>query len=86
MNDPFFVLGIETSCDDTGASVLNEKGKIISNVLSQQNVFHAKYGGIVPEIAGRKHLELLPYVADCSLKEANLNLKDISLLSVTYGP
>lgn len=86
MNDQFFILGIETSCDDTGASVLNEKGKIISNVLSQQNVFHAKYGGIVPEIAGRKHLELLPYVVDCALKEANLNLKDISLLTVTHGP
>lgn len=86
MNNRFFALSIETSCDDTGASVLNDKGEIISNVLSQQNVFHAKYGGIVPEIASRKHLELLPYVVDCALKEANLNLKDISLLTVTHGP
>jgi len=86
MNDSFFVLGIETSCDDTAASILSGDGKIISNILSQQNDFHAKYGGIVPEIAGRKHLELLPYVVDCALKKANLNIRDISLLSVTYGP
>ena len=64
MNDSFFVLGIETSCDDTAASILSGDGKIISNILSQQNDFHAKYGGIVPEIAGRKHLELLPYVVE----------------------
>lgn len=86
MNSHFYVLGIETSCDDTAGSILNWNGEIISNVLSNQDYFHAKYGGIVPEIAGRRHLELLPYVIDCTLKMANLNHKDVSLISVTYGP
>lgn len=86
MDSPFYALGIETSCDDTAASVMNENCEIVSNILSSQNIFHAKYGGIVPEVASRKHLELIPYVVDCSIKDSNLSLKDISLISVTYGP
>jgi N6-L-threonylcarbamoyladenine synthase len=86
MKNSFYVLGIETSCDDTAASVVNSTREIISNVLSSQNTFHAKYGGIVPEVASRKHLELLPYVVDCAVSRANLSLKDISIVSVTYGP
>ncbi|NCQ53076.1 MAG: tRNA (adenosine(37)-N6)-threonylcarbamoyltransferase complex transferase subunit TsaD, partial [Caldiserica bacterium] len=52
------ILGIETSCDDTAISLVNEKGTVLSNVVSSQEVFHKNFGGIVPEIASRKHSEL----------------------------
>ena len=55
------ILGIETSCDDTAAAVVTDGQTILSNIISSQNEFHAKYGGIVPEIASRKHVELILY-------------------------
>jgi len=81
-----YILGIETSCDDTAASVIQEDGTILSNVLSSQNAFHSKYGGIVPEIASRKHLELISYVVKEACDLASLSLSRLDLLAVTYGP
>jgi N6-L-threonylcarbamoyladenine synthase len=80
------ILGIETSCDDTAAAVINENGKVLSNVLSSQTQFYKDYGGIVPEIASRKHAELIGYVVEEALKLAKTNLNNIGLISVTYGP
>ncbi len=80
------ILGIETSCDDTAAAVINEKGEVLSNVLSSQTEFYKDYGGIVPEIASRKHAELIGYVIEEALKLAGITLKDVNLVAVTYGP
>ena len=67
------VLGIETSCDDTSAAVLQDGKKILSNVISSQTAYHKKYGGVVPEIASRKHQEhIRPVIAD-ALHQANLS-------------
>jgi N6-L-threonylcarbamoyladenine synthase len=80
------ILGIETSCDDTAAAVINENGKIFSNTLSSQEAFHKNYGGIVPEIASRKHSELIGYVIDNALEAAGKTIENIELISVTKGP
>jgi N6-L-threonylcarbamoyladenine synthase len=80
------ILGIETSCDDTAASLINEEGIVLSNVLSSQEIFHKNFGGIVPEIASRKHSELIGYVITEALKIANKSLNDIDLIAVTKGP
>ncbi len=81
-----FVLGIESSCDDTAAAIVADGREIISNVVSSQISDHQKYGGVVPEIASRKHLEnILPVISE-SLKEARLELSQIDLIAVTCGP
>jgi N6-L-threonylcarbamoyladenine synthase len=80
------ILGIETSCDDTSASVYDSTFGIQSSILSSQELFHKKYGGIVPEIASRKHLEVLPWVTEHALSEAKASWKDIDLIAVTHGP
>ena len=80
------ILGIETSCDDTAISLINERGEVLSNVLSSQEIFHKDFGGIVPEIASRKHSELIGYVITEALKIAGKSLEDIDLISVTKGP
>ena len=79
-------LGIETSCDDSCVAVINNKHQILSNVVSSQTEFHRRFGGIVPEVASRKHLEYLPLVLDQALRDAHLSLKDIDLVAVTRGP
>ncbi len=80
------ILGIETSCDDTAAAVIDENGNVKSNILSSQTQFYKDYGGIVPEIASRKHAELIGYVIEEALKLAKIAIKEIDLISVTYGP
>ena len=80
------ILGIETSCDDTASAVVNDKGEVLSNVLSSQEQFHKDFGGIVPEIASRKHAELIGYVIKDALKLSHSEMKDIDAVSVTYGP
>jgi len=80
------ILGIETSCDDTASAVLSEGGEVLSNVLSSQDQFHKDFGGIVPEIASRRHAELIGYVIKEALNLSNKTLKDIDIVSVTYGP
>ncbi|MEK7308391.1 MAG: tRNA (adenosine(37)-N6)-threonylcarbamoyltransferase complex transferase subunit TsaD, partial [Nitrospirota bacterium] len=80
-------LGIDTSCDDTAASVVENGTKIISNVVSTQNEIHKKYGGIVPELASRRHVEMILPVVDEALHKAGKNgFKDISAIAVCHGP
>lgn len=80
------VLGIESSCDETSASVVKNGRKVLSNVISSQVDLHKKFGGVVPEIASRKHVELIMPVIDQSIKEAGITLEDIDVIGVTYGP
>jgi len=80
------ILGIETSCDDTAAAVVADGRIILSNVISSQNEFHAKYGGVVPEIASRKHVELILYVIQDALDSADVTFQDIDALAVTNRP
>ncbi len=80
------ILGIETSCDDTAAAVVRDGQDILSNVISSQAEYHKKYGGIVPEIASRKHQEnIIPVIAE-ALERASLDLGDIDAVAVTQGP
>jgi N6-L-threonylcarbamoyladenine synthase len=79
------ILAIETSCDDTCAAV-TENARIRSNVISSQAAAHARYGGVVPEVASRRHLELINPVVSAALSEAGAELGDIDALAVTRGP
>ncbi len=79
------ILAIETSCDDTCAAVVTRDGEVRSNVVSSQGV-HAKFGGVVPEIASRHHLELVNAVVDDALERAGATLDDAELVAVTQGP
>jgi N6-L-threonylcarbamoyladenine synthase len=80
------ILGIETSCDETAASVISEDGKVLSSVVASQADLHAKYGGVVPEVASRHHLELVLPVVRESLAEADVSLSDLDAVAVTQGP
>ncbi len=79
------ILGLETSCDDTCAAVISASGAILANVISSQGV-HDSYGGVVPEIASRHHLELIGEVVDDALRTAGAQLADLELVAVTQGP
>jgi N6-L-threonylcarbamoyladenine synthase len=79
------ILALETSCDDTCAAVVGFGGEIRSNVISSQGV-HDRYGGVVPEIASRHHLELIGDVVDDALRRASVSLSEVSLVAVTRGP
>ncbi len=78
------ILGIETSCDETSAAVLND-GVLLSNVISSQ-VIHSAYGGIVPELASRAHQKLIVPVIDEALRKAGILLTDLQGIAATYGP
>ena len=80
------ILGIETSCDETGAAVVEDGRRILSNVVASQVRVHARYGGIVPEVASRHHLEALVPVVEASLLEARCRWSDLDAVAVTYGP
>src|SRR6266550_3178594 len=80
------ILGIETSCDETAAAVITPDGRILSNVVSSQADLHARYGGVVPEIASRRHLELVTPVVQEALAEAETSLDDVDVIGVTAGP
>jgi N6-L-threonylcarbamoyladenine synthase len=80
------ILGVETSCDDTCAAVVTHDGAIRSNVVSSQGLLHARYGGVVPEVASRHHLELLDAVIDDALEKADTSLDEIDQVAVTRGP
>jgi len=79
-------LGIESSCDDTAVAVLQNHNHLLSNIVSSQDDIHSKYGGIVPELASRKHLEAIQPMVDEALKRADKKLSDIDLIAVTQGP
>jgi N6-L-threonylcarbamoyladenine synthase len=80
------ILGIDTSCDDTSASVVENGTTIISNIISSQTEIHKKYGGIVPELASRRHIEMIWPVVDESLKSAGTRFQDLDGIAVCYGP
>ena len=80
------VLGLETSCDETSAAVVADGRTILSNIISSQIPVHQKYGGVVPELASRRHLENVLPVIDRALAEAGVNLADICAVGVTHGP
>jgi N6-L-threonylcarbamoyladenine synthase len=80
------ILGIDTSCDDTSASVVENGTKIISNIISSQSEIHKKYGGIVPELASRRHIEMIWPVVNEALKIASVRLEDLSGVAVCHGP
>ncbi|MHB9093133.1 MAG: tRNA (adenosine(37)-N6)-threonylcarbamoyltransferase complex transferase subunit TsaD [Eubacteriales bacterium] len=80
------ILGIETSCDETSAAVVADGKKIMSNIIASQIPVHRKFGGVVPEIASRKHVELISSVIGEALEEAGVTFQDISAVAVTYGP
>ena len=80
------ILGIESSCDETAASVVKNGREVLSNVISSQIALHTLYGGVVPEIASRKHIEKINVVIEEALAEAHMTLDDIDAIGVTYGP
>ena len=80
------ILGLETSCDETAAAVVTREGEIRSNVVSSQADLHARFGGVVPEVASRRHLELVRPVIEQALDEADTSLDAIELVAVTQGP
>src|SRR3989442_9069073 len=80
------VLGIETSCDETAAAVLDGGRKVLSNVVASQDDVHAKYGGVVPELASRRHLEMIVPVIRRALADAGMGLRDLDGIAVTHGP
>ncbi len=81
-----YILGIETSCDETSVSVVKDGRKILSNIVSSSKKFHAKYGGVIPEIASRFHLETIVQVTEEALRGARIGLDDIDLIAVTREP
>ena len=90
MKEKLTFLGIETSCDETAASVVREKsdgtGEILSNVVSSQIEEHKEFGGVVPELAARAHVEKIEFIIKKALKESNLDLNNINGISATAGP
>jgi len=80
------IMGIETSCDETAAAIVEDGKKIISNIVASQISIHQKFGGVVPEIASRKHMEYIIPVIDRALEESGKKINDLSAIAVTYGP
>lgn len=85
-NKDIYILGIESSCDETAAAVVKNGREVLSNIISSQVPIHEKFGGVVPEIASRNHVEAISNVTKKALKEANMNLEDIDAIACTYGP
>ena len=81
-----YILGIESSCDETAASVVKNGREVLSNVISSQIDLHTLYGGVVPEIASRKHIERINQVIEEALTTAHMTLDDLDAIGVTYGP
>ena len=81
-----YILGIESSCDETAASIVKNGREVLSNIINTQIDIHKLYGGVVPEIASRKHILNISEVVKMAIKEANINLEDIDGVACTYGP
>jgi len=80
------ILAVESSCDETSAAVVSDGRNVLSNIIASQIAIHKEYGGVVPEIASRKHIECINPVIEAALEEANVTLDDIDAICVTYGP
>lgn len=81
-----YILAIESSCDETAAAVVKNGREILSNIIYSQIALHTEYGGVVPEIASRKHIEKINQVIEQALSEAHMQLKEMNAIAVTYGP
>lgn len=81
-----YILALESSCDETSASVVKNGREVMSNIISSQIETHKIYGGVVPEIASRKHVEVINEVIRCALEEANIPKERLDAIAVTYGP
>ncbi len=85
-NKDVLILAVESSCDETAAAVVKNGREVLSNIISSQIELHTVYGGVVPEIASRKHIEKVIPVIDEALQEAKVSLREIDAIAVTYGP
>ncbi len=81
-----YILGIESSCDETACSIVKNGREIVSNIIASQADFHEEYGGVVPELASRMHVDAVYPCIEDALKKADMTLKDINAVAVTYGP
>ena len=86
VDEDVLILAIESSCDETAAAVVKNGRQVLSNIISSQIDLHTLYGGVVPEIASRKHIERINQVIESALKEAGVTLEEIDAVAVTYGP
>lgn len=86
MEKTLITLALESSCDETSVAVLKNGREVLSNIVSSQIDLHKKFGGVVPEVASRKHVENISYVIDEALEKADLTFEDIDMIGVTYGP
>ena len=86
VEEDVYILAIESSCDETAAAVVKHGREVLSNVISSQIALHTLYGGVVPEIASRKHIEKVNQVVQAALDEAHMTLDEITAIAVTYGP
>src|SRR5437870_3802422 len=84
MNKPIIILGLESSCDDTAAAIIND-GKLLANIVSNQ-LIHEQYGGVVPELASRAHQQNIVPVVDFAIKKSNVKKDEISAVAFTRGP
>lgn len=80
------ILGLETSCDETAAAVLDSEGRVLSNIVSSQHDVHRRFGGVVPELASRSHIQTVESVAQAALDDAKTEWRDLSAIAVTQGP
>lgn len=83
---PTYILGIETSCDETSAAVVKDGREVLSNVIASQADIHKRFGGVVPEVASRRHVENITLTIEKALAEAGKTMDDIQAIAVTYGP
>ncbi len=81
-----YILGIESSCDETSAAIVKNGREVLSNVINSQIKIHEQFGGVVPEIASRNHIEAISNVVGQALKEANITMEEIDAIACTYGP
>ena len=86
MNKDIYILGIETSCDETAAAIVKNGREIVSNVVSSQIKSHERFGGVVPEIASRHHVEQITIVLEETIQKSGLTWDDIDGIAVTEGP
>jgi N6-L-threonylcarbamoyladenine synthase len=86
MKKDTYILGIESSCDETSSSIVKNGREVLSNVINSQIAIHEQFGGVVPEIASRNHIEAISHVVKESLKQANINIEEVDAISCTYGP
>ena len=86
MGKKIYTLGIESSCDETSVAIVKNGREVLSNVIDTQIPIHEKYGGVVPEIASRNHIEAISRVMKKALKDADIKLEQIDAITPTYGP